>query len=91
MPNDKTALTPQAMDSTSTLKLCCDIWQQLASSRFFKSCKMQGGASLHGWICLSSTSPKCLNGLRYGEFGGQVNASSHSRTIFALCNSTLSC
>ena len=56
------------------LKVCCGIWHQDVSSRSFKSCKLQGGASMDQ-TCLSSTSHRCMIGLRSGEFGGKVNTS----------------
>ena len=93
----KTALTRWGMDSTRPLKVCCGIWHQDVSSRSFKSCMLQGGASMD-WICLSSTSHRCSIGLRSGEFGGQVNtsnlllcSSNHSWNMFVFLHGVLSC
>ncbi|XP_051801618.1 vascular endothelial growth factor C isoform X3 [Acanthochromis polyacanthus] len=74
------ALTCQDMDSTRPLKVCCGIWHQDVS-RSFEACKLRGVASMK-WTCLSSTSHRCSIGLRFGEFGGQVNTSN-----FLLCSS----
>ena len=89
-------LTCQSTESIRPLKVCCGIWHQDVSSRSFKSCKLQGGASVD-LTFLSSTSHRCLIGLRSGEFGGQVNisnslvcSSNHSWTILALLHSVLS-
>ncbi|KAF7656706.1 hypothetical protein LDENG_00037350 [Lucifuga dentata] len=59
------------MDSTRPLKVSCGIWHQDVNSRFFKSCKFGGGASMDQ-TCFSSTSHRCSIGLTLGEFGGQV-------------------
>ncbi|KAF4083858.1 hypothetical protein AMELA_G00122130 [Ameiurus melas] len=51
--------------------MCCSIWQQHSSSRFFMSCKLLGVASMD-WTCLSSISHRCSIRLRYLESGGQI-------------------
>ena len=92
----KTALTHQGMDSSRPLEVCFGIWHQDVSSRFFKSSKLQGGASVDQ-TCLSSTSHRSSIRLRSGEFGGQVNTSNlscfsnHSWTTVALRQGALSC
>ena len=92
----KTALTRKGMDSTTRLNVCCGVSLHDISSRSFKSCRVQGGASMD-WTCLSSTSHRCSIGLRSEEFGGQVNtvnwslcSSNHSWTSFAVWLGVLS-
>lgn len=72
---------------TRPLKVSSGIWHDNVSSR--SSCKLKGGAFMGG-TCYSSTSHRCLIGLRSGGFGGQGNDlnslscfSNHSWTIFA--------
>lgn len=68
----KTAMILQGMNSTKHLKVCCGIWRQDISKRSFKSCKLQGVASMDQ-TCLSCTSHRGSIRLRSEEFGGQVN------------------
>lgn len=57
------ALIHQSLYSIRPLQVCCGIWSQNVRRRSFKSCKMQGEATMNR-TCLFSTSHSCLIRLR---------------------------